>query len=102
MTGSLTDKVVLITRPREEAGELATLLQERGARPLVAPAIERFPVTEGALDQAVRDLIAGRFAWAVFTSEAGVEAVLTRLGRPESPGEGLQERRQSDVSPLPG
>ena len=80
MTGSLTGKVVLITRPREEAGELATLLQERGARPLVAPAIERFPVTEGALDQAVRELAGGRFAWAVFTSEAGVEAVLTRLG----------------------
>ena len=80
MTGSLTGKVVLITRPREEAGELATLLEERGAHPLVAPAIERFSVPDEPLGEALRSLVAGRFAWAVFTSEAGVEAVLTRLG----------------------
>ena len=80
MTGFLTGKVVLITRPREEAGELATLLEERGAHPLVAPAIERFSVPDEPLGEALRSLVAGRFAWAVFTSEAGVEAVLTRLG----------------------
>lgn len=80
MRGSLHGKVVLVTRPHDEAGELARLLEERGARPLVAPAIERFPVPGGTLDEALRQLVEGGFAWAVFTSEAGVEAVFTRLG----------------------
>jgi len=51
---------------------------------LVAPAIERFPVTEGALDQALGDQAVGRFAWAVFTSVAGVEAVFPLLGPPDA------------------
>jgi uroporphyrinogen-III synthase len=80
MTGSLTGKVVLITRPREEAGELATLLEERGAQPLVAPAIERFSVPDEPLGETLRSLVAGGFAWAMFTSRAGVEAVFARLG----------------------
>jgi len=80
MTGSLDGKVVLITRPREEAGELARLLEDRGAHPLVAPAIERLAVPVESFDEALRTLLAGGFAWAVFTSRAAVEAVLVRLG----------------------
>jgi len=81
MTGSLHGKVVLVTRPREEADELARMLEDRGAQPLVAPAIERLPVRGETLDGALRSLTSGGFAWAVFTSRAGVEAVLGRLGR---------------------
>jgi uroporphyrinogen-III synthase len=80
MSRDLEGKVVLVTRAREEAAELARLLEERGARPMVAPAIERSPVPRGPVDDALRELAAGGFEWVVFTSAAGVEAVFGRLG----------------------
>jgi uroporphyrinogen-III synthase len=80
MTATLTGKVVLVTRPQEDAGELAGMLEARGARALVAPAIERIAISDGTLDHAVRGLADGAFAWVVFTSRAAVEAVFDRLG----------------------
>jgi uroporphyrinogen-III synthase len=47
---------------------------------LLAPAIELAPAPVEELDRAANDLAAGRYAWAVFTSQAGVEAVLPRVG----------------------
>jgi uroporphyrinogen-III synthase len=79
MKPSLRGKVVIVTRPSEESGDLARLLEERGATVLLAPAIELAPAPEEDLDRAARDLAAGTYAWAVFTSQAGVEAVLPRL-----------------------
>jgi len=79
MSRPLEGKVVLVTRARAEAGELARLLEERGARPIVAPAIERSSVPDGPLDDALRELADGGFEWVVFTSAAGVEAVFGRL-----------------------
>ncbi|HXF57972.1 MAG TPA: uroporphyrinogen-III synthase [Actinomycetota bacterium] len=75
----LAGRVVLVTRPRPQAAELVSLLRARGARPLLAPAIWLAPGPAAALDRALDELARGGFAWAVFTSRAGVEAVLGRL-----------------------
>lgn len=84
--GPLAGRVVVVTRPRRQAGELVSLLRARGARPLLAPAISLLPAPAAALDRALDELTRGGFVWVVFTSRAGVEAVLGRL---EARGQGL-------------
>jgi uroporphyrinogen-III synthase len=79
MKASLLGKVVIVTRPREEGGDLARLLEERGATVLLAPAIELASAPEEDLDRAAHDLAEGSYAWVVFTSQAGVDALLPRL-----------------------
>lgn len=76
---SLEGAVVLVTRARERAGELAALLRERGASPIEAPTIRIDPVPEGGtLDEAIRDTAMRAHAWVAFTSSAGVEAWFDR------------------------
>jgi uroporphyrinogen-III synthase len=91
MKASMLGKVVIVTRPREDGGDLARLLEERGATVLLAPAIELAPAPTEDLDRAAHDLAAGSFAWVVFTSQAGVEALLPRLSSVGSEG-GLPTR----------
>ena len=78
---ALAGKVVLVTRSADRVEELATLLRERGAVPLPAPAIRIEPVPAGGpLDRAIRDAAMRANAWMVFTSAAGVEAWFDRAG----------------------
>jgi uroporphyrinogen III methyltransferase/synthase len=71
---------VLVTRTREQASELAALLEELGAEVVEAPAIRvEPPRSPAALDRAVARLAAGRYAWAVFTSATGVARFLERV-----------------------
>lgn len=82
MSSPLAGRRILVTRPRDEAEEMASLLRERGAKPILSPAIEIEPVEGEALerlDAAVRDLADGVFAWVAFTSVRSVDAVLGRL-----------------------
>jgi uroporphyrinogen-III synthase len=79
--GPLSGRVVLVTRPPEQSEKLTRTLAERGATVISAPAIELGPAPRGPLDRAARDLAAGVFEWAVFTSRAGVEAVASALAR---------------------
>ena len=79
--GPLSGRVVLVTRPPDQSEELTQLLRVRGATALSAPAIELAPVPRAPLDRAARQLAAGAFEWAVFTSRAGVEAIGAALGR---------------------
>jgi uroporphyrinogen III methyltransferase / synthase len=73
---------VLITRPAEDSSGLATLLRERGANVIEAPAIVIEPLEDSTeLDRAIRGLAAGEFAWVVFTSPRAVDAVCERLHR---------------------
>jgi uroporphyrinogen-III synthase len=54
---------------------LLTRLQELGAEPIEAPAIDLDPPEPGGeLDDAIRGVAAGRYAWVAFTSAAGVAA----------------------------
>ncbi len=107
----LAGRVVLVTRPREQSGELVHLLERRGATAIVAPAIELAPARSAALTRALRDLATGRFVWITLTSKATVELLASRLSprdvraKVAAVGEGTGEefsrwaRRSPDLVP---
>jgi uroporphyrinogen-III synthase len=107
----LAGRTVLVTRPREHAGELVRALERRGATTTVAPAIEILPVRSAALTRAFRQLAEGRFAWVTITSPRTVDVLREHL-RPRDVrakvaaiGEGTREafrtwaRREPDLVP---
>jgi uroporphyrinogen III methyltransferase / synthase len=63
---------VLVTRAREQATELADLLANLGADPVIAPTIKVLPVEAAAA--------VDRFDWIVFTSANAVDALMHALG----------------------
>ncbi len=75
---------IVVTRSREQAGELVDMLEELGAEPIQAPAIRIAPAAEPeALDRAAAEI--GTYDWVIFTSANGVDAFMTRLL--EGPGD---------------
>jgi uroporphyrinogen III methyltransferase/synthase len=69
---------IVVTRSREQAGEMIELLEEQGAEAIQAPTIRIAPPDDPeALDRACAE--AGRYDWIVFTSENGVEHFMRRL-----------------------
>jgi uroporphyrinogen III methyltransferase/synthase len=69
---------VLVTRSREQAGELVELLEVHGAEPVEAPLIDIVPPDDyEPLDAACER--AGAFDWIVFTSANGAGAFMDRL-----------------------
>ena len=112
MTEPLAGKTIVVTRPADRATRLVNVLDQRGARVLVAPAIDLRPVRSAALSKALRDLAAGSFDWIVLTSPATVRMLDERLaGRQDvrakvaSVGEGTAAaferwaRRPADLVP---
>jgi uroporphyrinogen III methyltransferase/synthase len=74
----LAGRVILVTRAKEQAGRFAALLEEAGARVLVAPTIVIEPPDSWApLDAALERL--PEYRWAIFTSVNGVDMVRRRL-----------------------
>lgn len=75
---NLTDKRILITRPRAQAEEFMKTLRELGAWPIRLPVIEITPVADTTvLDRALTRLHC--YDWIVLTSVNGVDAVWDRL-----------------------
>lgn len=112
MTGRpLSGTTVLVTRPRDEAEELARPLRRLGARVLIAPAIETIPARNAALTRGLHELAEGAFAWVVLTSPRTVAVLSGRLrprevrARVAAVGEGTGEafrrwtRREPDLVP---
>jgi uroporphyrinogen-III synthase len=81
-SGTLVGRTIVVTRPAERATKLVRMLEERGARAIVAPAIEVKAARSAALTAALKDLGAGRFAWIVLTSPATVAMLDERLASP--------------------
>jgi uroporphyrinogen III methyltransferase/synthase len=74
----LVGRRVLVTRSREQAGELVELLEAQGAQAVEAPLIDIVPPEDyGPLDAACER--AGAFDWIVFTSANGAAAFMDRL-----------------------
>jgi uroporphyrinogen III methyltransferase/synthase len=74
----LFGKRILVTRSREQAGTLSSLLQRLGAQPVEFPVIQTVPPENLApLDEALT--AAQRYDWIIFTSVNGVKAVMDRL-----------------------
>ncbi len=75
---------IVVTRSREEAGELVEMLEELGAEPIQAPAIRIMPAEDvEPLDRAAAEI--GTFDWVIFTSANGVDFFMRRLL--EGPGD---------------
>src|SRR5204862_2787891 len=69
---------IVVTRSREQAGELVEMLEERGAEAIQAPTIRIAPPDDSEpLERAAAG--AGSYDWIVFTSANAVEALLGRL-----------------------
>ncbi|MBA2302155.1 MAG: uroporphyrinogen-III C-methyltransferase [Acidobacteria bacterium] len=69
---------IVVTRSREQAGELMEMLEERGAEAIAAPTIRiAAPDDDGPLDQAVAAV--SSFDWIIFTSSNAVDSFMTRL-----------------------
>lgn len=74
----LFGKRVLMTRAKEQAGELADRLTGYGAEPVEAPTITIVPPLDWApVDQAISEV--GTYDWIIFTSVNGVDRFMTRL-----------------------
>lgn len=80
MTLELSGKTVLVTRPREQAAELRSLLEERGAAVLVQPSIAILPPeTWGDVDDALQNVERRNFDWVLFSSANGVRFFFERV-----------------------
>lgn len=79
MSSSLAGRTIVVTRPREQAGELVEKLDARGALSVLAPAIEIVPVPEEELRAAAQDVMRGRYTWLILTSRPGVRALTHAL-----------------------
>lgn len=94
----LAGRVILVTRARQQAGRFAALLEEAGARVLLAPTIViESPESWTPLDEALARSRA--YQWAIFTSVNGVEMVRRRLERAGRGREALASCRIAAIGP---
>ncbi|HET9467015.1 MAG TPA: uroporphyrinogen-III C-methyltransferase [Vicinamibacterales bacterium] len=74
----LFGKKIVVTRSREQAGDLVDMLESLGAEPIEAPMIRvEAPDDYGPLDKVVAE--AGSYDWIIFTSANGVDYFMRRL-----------------------
>jgi len=89
---------VLVTRTREQAGALATLLAEAGAEVIECPAIRLAdPPSWSALDDALARIDA--YDWIVLTSVNGVERLMARLDHSGRDARALHRARLAAIGP---
>jgi len=74
----LQGRCVVVTRPREQAGEMVAWLSEAGARTVLCPTLCIEPVAAmTAIDHAMDHL--GEQTWVIFTSANGVHCFMRRM-----------------------
>ena len=89
---------ILVTRAREQAGELSSRLADYGAEPVEYPVIEVVPPESwNELDRALAEL--GRYHWLVFTSVNGVRPFMTRLAHHHLDGRALSGLKVCCIGP---
>ena len=94
----LAGRVVVVTRPRAQAGAFAGLLEAAGASVVLAPTISiEPPASWEALDRALERL--GEYRWAVFTSVNGVEMTRRRLEDKGRGADALRGLRLAAIGP---
>ena len=94
----LFGKRILMTRPKEQAAELATRLVANGAEPVEAPTIQIVPPTDWSpVDRSIRAI--GTYDWVIFTSMNGVTQFMTRLCDSGLDARSLAGRRVCSIGP---
>lgn len=97
-TKPLFGRRVLVTRAREQAGELSRRLLELGAEPVECPTIRIVPPASWTeLDEAVANL--KHYHWLVFTSVNGVKPFMERLNHRGLDGRALAGLRLCCIGP---
>jgi uroporphyrinogen III methyltransferase/synthase len=95
----LFGKRIIVTRAREQAGELVDRLEELGAEAIEAPSLRIEAVTNTeALDEACRNV--QTFDWIVFSSVNGVEQFMRRLQAGPGDIRSLAGRKLCAVGPV--
>jgi uroporphyrinogen III methyltransferase/synthase len=92
---------VLITRPRDKAGETAARLRSLGAEPIRFPTIDiRPPEDWRALDAAIGRLSSQQYDWLIFTSTNGVRFLWQRLEETSRDARALAGARLAAIGPV--
>ncbi|WP_226535316.1 uroporphyrinogen-III synthase [Fictibacillus halophilus] len=69
--GPLAGKTVLVTRPKEQANSLLTLIKEEGGIPLPFPVVTITGTVKELVEFSIHPI--SRFKWIIFTSKNGVD-----------------------------
>lgn len=94
----LAGRVIVITRAKDQTATFRALLEEAGARVLIAPTIViEPPLTWAPLDDALSRL--PHYQWVIFTSVNGVEMVRRRLEAEGRAAEALGSARIAAIGP---
>jgi uroporphyrinogen III methyltransferase/synthase len=94
----LAGRRIVITRAREQAGELVQALAALGAEVVTAPAIRIEPLADlEPLRVALADL--GRYRWVVFTSQNSVQVVFEKLPGWGGASEHFKKTRVAAIGP---
>jgi uroporphyrinogen III methyltransferase/synthase len=94
----LFGKRIMLTRPREQAGEFARLLAAYGAEPIAVPTIRLVPPpTWEFLDQALEKL--SSYSWLIFTSVNGIAPFMDRLRKSRRDARALAHLQIGAIGP---
>jgi len=85
---------IIVTRPKESAGSLSEPLRDLGADIIEVPVIRfGYPEDIKPLDEAVSDMLAGKYDWVIFTSVNGVKFTWEKLAeKGYQTGQALQSK----------
>jgi uroporphyrinogen III methyltransferase/synthase len=95
----LFGKRVLVTRAREQAGNAASLLRERGADPVVVPTIEIHPPSDPSAMIDAAAALGDRYDWVVLTSANGVERLCAEIKRQGRDARAFGKARIAAIGP---
>jgi uroporphyrinogen III methyltransferase/synthase len=97
-SGPLAGRVVLVTRPAGQEGDLVAAIRAAGGRPLHVPLVEiTDPPSWQPLDASIR--AASTYDWIVFASANGVRGFLRRLEALRLDGRALGTARLAAIGP---
>ncbi|MCK5783698.1 MAG: uroporphyrinogen-III C-methyltransferase [Desulfobacterales bacterium] len=94
----LLGKRIVVTRAREQASDLVTLLSDRGAHCIECPTIKVAPPDDmKPLDEAIENLPA--YHWLIFTSVNGVNFFFDRLFSSNKDVRSLKDLKTASIGP---
>jgi len=95
---SLKGKVIAITRPKEQARELAELISRLGGKPYVVPTVEIKPLRDRRpITEFVNNVLNGQVEYVIFMSVNGVTSLIDSLEKMEQKDVFLKELNKAMI-----